>query len=124
MTITNTVLHFAAEFVANTCPADGSGVPSADCVSKAINESGTAFKVAQSFFRVVGVMIVVWTLISVIKAIIGVKTAEAIKKFLGGILAAVLCFNLRLPLDLITGVGSVFTAVVREINDLLSGASK
>jgi len=124
MTITNTMLHFAAEFVANTCPTDGGGVPSADCVNKAINESGTAFKVAQSFFRVVGVLIVVWTLISVVKAIIGVKTAEAIKKFLGGILAAVLCFNLRLPLDLITGVGSVFTAVVREINDLLSGASK
>lgn len=124
MTITNTMLHFTAEFVANTCPTDGGGVPSADCVSKAINDSGTAFKVAQSFFRVVGVAIVVWTLISVIKAIIGVKTAEAIKKFLGGILAAVLCFNLRLPLDLITGVGSVFTAVVREINNLLSGASK
>lgn len=121
MTTTNTMIHFAAEFVANTCKE---GVPDASCINAAIESSSTAFRVAQSFFRVVGVAIVIWTLISVIKAIIGVKTAEAIKKFLGGILAAVLCFNLRLPLDLITGIGSVFTAVVGEINDLLSSSSK
>lgn len=122
MTATSTMFHIAAEFVSNNCASDG--VPDPACINKAIEDSGTAFKVAQSFFRVVGVLIVVWTLVSVIKAIIGVKTAEAIKKFLGGILAAVLCFNLRLPLDLIQGVGSVISAVVEEINNLLGGASK
>lgn len=124
MTITNAIIQATAEFVANTCPTDGTGVPSPDCITAAIDESGTAFRVAQSFFRVVGVMIVVWTLVSVVKAIIGAKAPDAIKKFLGGILAAVLCFNLRLPLDLISGVGAVFTQVVGEINDLLTKSSK
>jgi hypothetical protein len=122
MTTLTTITHFAAEFVSNAC-APGQ-VPTEACIDAAVEESGAAFKVASAVFRFIGIAVVIWTLVSVVKALIGMKTAEALKKMVGGILAAVLCFNLKLPIELIEGFGVLFNRVLEQVNDVISNNSK
>lgn len=117
MTIISTAFHFAADLVANT--TCGEGVPTNDCIKKAIEDSGTAFKIAQAIFRVIGVGVVIWTVKGVLSALIGAKPVDAFKKLAGGVVAAVLCFNLKLPIQLVEGFSVIFERVIVAINNLI-----
>ena len=120
------IINFATEIATNVVSAtcEPGQVPTAECINAAVKDSGTAFKVASAVFRFVGIAVVIFTLVSVVKALIGLKTAEALKKLIGGILAAVLCFNLALPLTLIEGFGAMASKVLEQVNDVISDNSK
>jgi len=121
MTILSTITHYALDLVANagTGACADAAVPTKDCLAKAIEDSGTGFKIAQAVFRVVGIGVVIWTVKGVITALIGAKPVDAFKKLAGGVIAAVLCFNLRLPIDLIEGFSFIFKRVIEAINTVI-----
>lgn len=123
MTIISTITHVATEFVSHVVAEDpcvAGQVPTKACIDAAVNESGAAFKVASAVFRFIGIGVVIFTLVSVVKALMGMKTADALKRLIGGILAAVLCFNLKLPIQLIEGFGVLFNKVLEQVNNVIS----
>lgn len=117
MTLISTVSTMAiglAELVAN----NDNTFPGGD-LNKAVRDSTAAFRVVQAVFSVIGIGVVVWTAKGVIQALIGAKPVEAAKKLVGGILAAVLCFRLSLPLSMVEGLGNLLDKVFTTFNNTL-----
>jgi hypothetical protein len=88
-------------------------------LDKAIQNSSVVFNVVQRIFAVVGIFVVIWTAKGVIQALIKPEPATAIKKFVGGTIAAVLCFRLSLPLTAVTGIGELLQKVLDAFNNTL-----
>jgi len=107
----------AAATRVSTLPSNFHGDP-AD-IEGILNRSGAVFSVVQRVFIFIGIVIVIWTAKNVIFALIGAKPTEALKKFLGGLTAAILCFNLLLPLTLVTSLGRLFGEVFNAISRII-----
>lgn len=124
MTILSTIQHMASGFLdlATTLAAnnDGGGsFPNQGDVNKALTDSGPAFRVVQAVFSVIGVGVVIWTIKGVVTALIGANPMNAVKKLIGGLVAAILCFRLSLPLTLVEGLGSLLSKVFESFNNTL-----
>jgi hypothetical protein len=121
MTILNTVYSLATEVLAVVpeLPVTSDNFPPPGDLDKAITNSSVVFNVVQRVFAVVGIGIVVWTAKGVIQALIKPEPATAIKKFVGGTIAAVLCFRLSLPLTAVEGIGSLLQRVIEAFNNTL-----
>lgn len=87
-----------------------------DCV---LAEGSETFAVVQTVFTFIGIIIVFYTMWRVIKALLSAKPADAVKTFVGGLVASVFCFNIQLPLKLVDSVGKVFGKAFETISKLL-----
>lgn len=122
MTLLSTIQHLAADIVdlALMLVTDGDGnfgQDTQDAIEAADSEG--AFTIVQNVFRVIGIGVVVWTAKGVITALVGAKYPDAMKKFIGGTIAAVLCFRLSLPLGLVEGIGNLLEKVFSSFNNVL-----
>lgn len=79
------------------------------------------FGIVQTLFTFIGAMIVIFTVWRVVKSLIVAKFPEAAKNFAGGLVAAVLCFNIQLPIRLVGAMGNVFEKVFDTLSSLLGG---
>lgn len=86
-------------------------------VEEVLDAGSESFGVVQNFFTLIGIAISIWTLWKVIKFAALAKPADAVKFFVGGLVAAIFCFDISLPLSLVSGMGTVF----RSAFDTLSG---
>jgi hypothetical protein len=122
MTILSTVQQLATgmiELVPSVLANNDGNFPKPGDVNEAITNSSAVFTVVQRVFAVIGVFIVIWTAKGVIQALIGARPTDAVKKLVGGIIAAVLCFRLSLPLSLVEGIGSLLQKVFDAFNTTL-----
>ena len=87
-------------------------------VNEILEEGASSFGVVQTFFTVIGIVIVFFTLWRVIKNLAMAKGVEAAKAFAFGLVAAVFCFNIDLPLSLIETLGGVFKSAFESIGNL------
>jgi len=121
MTILSTVHNLTAGML-EAVPAvlvSNDNFPKPGDLDKAIQNSSVVFNVVQRIFAVVGIFVVIWTAKGVIQALIKPEPATAIKKFVGGTVAAVLCFRLSLPLTAVTGIGELLQKVLDAFNNTL-----
>jgi len=89
-------------------------------VDEVLDAGSESFGVVQNFFTLIGIVISIITLWKVIKFASLAKPADAVKFFFGGLIAAIFCFDISLPLGLVGGLGSVF----RSIFDTLTGLTE
>lgn len=87
-------------------------------VGEIVRDGAKTFGVVQNVFTVIGVCIVFVTLWKVIKAAMLAKAGEAFKFFMGGIVAAVCCFDIAIPLGLIQTMGGVFRGAFDSLSKI------
>jgi hypothetical protein len=87
-------------------------------VNDVLDAGSESFGVVQNFFTLIGIAISIWTLWKVIKYAALAKPADAVKFFVGGLVAAIFCFDISLPLSLVEGMGGVFRSAFDTLSDL------
>jgi hypothetical protein len=85
---------------------------------KVIDAAGPVFGVVQTVFVVIGVAILLAAMFKVVKAFAKGDFGSAAKTGIGGIIAAILCLNLTLPITLINGLGSIASNIVESVGSV------
>lgn len=89
-------------------------------VQDVLDKSGDAYGPVQKVFIFIGIVVLIWTSKKVIFALIGKGgPIEALKSGFMGITAAIFCFNLKLPLFLVSGLGNVWSKVFEALGGVL-----
>ena len=120
MSIKAAIIVKAGEVFASGGGGSGGGdivIPGSG-VGEVIRDGAKTFGVVQNVFTVIGVCIVFATLWKVIKAAMLAKPGEAFKFFMGGIVAAVCCFDIAIPLGLIQTFGGVFRTAFDSLSKI------
>jgi len=87
-------------------------------VDEAVTLAGPLFKIIQNVFILIGVIILVIVVFRVAKLFAKGDMSGVAKTALGGLLAAILCFNLNLPIDLVKGAGNFANNIFDSIGDI------
>lgn len=74
----------------------------------------------KAIFAAIGVLIVIFTLFKLVKPLTNGKYPEAARNLAGGIIVAALCFNLNLPISMVTGVGGLLSTAWTSFSGLFS----
>ena len=84
-----------------------------------IDQSGGAFDVVSRIFAVIGTVIIIITLWRAIQGFAKGDIGKAARTIIGGLVAAILCFNLTLPIDIVKAGGSLAKNAVCTVTKAL-----
>lgn len=90
-------------------------------IDETLSATSGVFGFIQTFFVVVGVVILLIVVFRVAKQFAKGDMSGVAKTAIGGLVAAVLCFNLNLPITLISSLGNLAETVFTSIGNLGGG---
>lgn len=85
-----------------------------------LETSGAIFPVVQRVFALIGVVIVLWTLFKAIQAFVSGSVGKSARTIVGGLVAAILAFNIMLPVQLVKAGGNVMESVICTLGSALN----
>jgi hypothetical protein len=104
-------------FAANMAALEDSGIDTGDAKTKAELADSGIFSIVQNFFTVVGVIIVLFVLWKVVKSFAKGDFAGVAKVIAGGVFAAAMCFDITLPINLVSSL----SGLVQRVFETLGG---
>lgn len=84
---------------------------------------GTTFSLLQTVFRIVAIAILIIVVWRIAKAFAAGKTADVVKTAAFGLIGAILCWDISLPISLIGSLGDVATNLFSEAGTTIEDAT-
>lgn len=100
-------------FLAADGVIDTSGAKSASELTE-----GGIFSIVQNFFTVAGVIIVLYVLWKIVKAFAQGNLAGVAKLIFGGVFASAMCFDITLPITLVSSLSGVVTTLFETLGNI------